>query len=259
MTNDYRKQAREARQQSWRETNCAFKSFSFITYMTVLLVALAQSGCVALTGPTPPKATSGLRKANTNNDTASGTGQLSVNPTSLSFGSVSVGSSSTFAVTLSNSSNSNVIISNVSLAGPGFDASGVPTGLILSPGNNATLNVTFSPASTGSVTGSVTISSDATNSPVAIPLSGSGTQSTAHSVALSWSPSTSTVIGYNVYRSGSSGGPYAKLTPSVNTSTAFTDSSVQAGQTYYYAVTSVGTNNTESSFSNPVSATIPTP
>jgi Cep192 domain 4/Immunoglobulin domain len=184
-------------------------------------------------------------------------GQLTLNPSSLNFGNVNLGSSNSLTVTLSNSSTANITISNVSVAGPGFNASGVPAGLILTPSSTATLKVTFSPAATGSVTGSVTISSDATNPKATITLSGSGTQSVAHSVTLSWTSSTSTVIGYNVYRSTSSAGPYAKLNASVDGSTTFTDSTVDAAQTYYYAVTSVDSANVESGYSTPVSATVP--
>ena len=99
---------------------------------------------------------------------------LSANPASLSFGNINTGASSTLAVTLTNSGNSNVTISNVSISGAGFDPSGVPTGTILAPGQTATLNVTFTPAAPGSVTGNVTVTSDAQNSPTTISLSGVG-------------------------------------------------------------------------------------
>jgi len=99
---------------------------------------------------------------------------LSITPTSLSFGSVNTGASSTLAVTLMNSGSSNVTISNVGISGTGFNASGVPAGTILPPTKTATLNVTFAPASTGSATGSVSISSNATNSPATITLAGTG-------------------------------------------------------------------------------------
>ena len=41
--------------------------------------------------------------------------------------------------------------------------------------------------------------------------------------------------------------------------TTYTDSTVQAGQTYFYVATSVDSNNVESAFSDETSATIPTP
>jgi polyisoprenoid-binding protein YceI len=59
---------------------------------------------------------------------------------SLSFGAINVGSS-TLSARLTNSGNSTVTISNVSMSGPGFAASGVSTGQILSAGQAAALNV----------------------------------------------------------------------------------------------------------------------
>jgi hypothetical protein len=160
-------------------------------------------------------------------------------------------------VTLTNAGNSSVSISSVSISGAGFGASGVPTGLILSPGQTASLNVTFDPAATGSVTGSVTVASSATNSPDKITLSGTGIVALAHSASLSWIASTSSVIGYNCYSSTVSGGPYTKLTAAPVTTTSFTDTTVQSGRTYYYVVTSVNSAGLESVSSSQVSAVIP--
>lgn len=184
---------------------------------------------------------------------------LGASPSSLSFSNVTVGHSSVQGVTLTNSGNSNVTIANVSVTGAGFSTSGMSSGQTLSPGQSGTLSVTFAPTVAGSVTGSATVSSNATNSPATISLSGSAVQPASHSVDLSWDTSTSVVVGYNVYRGTQSGGPYTKLNSSQVSSTQFTDSSVQAGQTYFYVVTAVDSNNVESTDSNQISATIPTP
>jgi fibronectin type 3 domain-containing protein len=118
------------------------------------------------------------------------------------------------------------------------------------------MNVTFAPAASGSVTGGVTITSTASNSPLAISLSGTGIVVT-HSATLSWTASTSIVVGYNVYRGTIAGGPYTKLNSSVNVPTTYIDSSVLSGRTYYYVVTAVDSNNVESIYSNQVTAVIP--
>ena len=183
-------------------------------------------------------------------------GQLISTASSLTFGNVNVGSSSTQSVTLTNSGGSNVSISNVTISGAGFSVNGISTGLILSPAATATMNVVFAPAASGSVTGSVTITSNASNSPLTISFSGTGVVVT-HSATLTWTASTSVVVGYNVYRSSISGGPYTKLNSSLDASTTFTDSSVLSGQTYYYVVTAVDSNNVESVYSNQVTAVIP--
>jgi len=69
----------------------------------------------------------------------------------------------------------------------------------------------------------------------------------------------SPVNGYNVYRSGKSGGPYTKINSPLDLSTIYTDTTVLAGQTYYYVTTAVDSDGTESTYSNEVPAAIPTP
>src|SRR5438874_515380 len=102
------------------------------------------------------------------------TSQLSATPSSLSFGSVNLGGGSSLGVTLTNNGNSNVTISSVSTSGTGYSTSGVSANATLTPGQTATLNVTFAPTAAGSVAGSVAATSNAGNSPTTISLSGSG-------------------------------------------------------------------------------------
>ena len=182
---------------------------------------------------------------------------LNSSVSALNFGSLNLSTASSQVVTLTNAGSSAVTVSNVSITGPGFTAAGVPAGLIMSPGQTATLSVTFSPSSTGGVAGSVTVASNASNSPDEIALSGTGLATANHSVQLSWNPSTSTVIGYNCYSSSVSGGPYAKLTLIPVPATAFMDETVQSGHTYYYVVTAVDSNSNESENSAEAVAIVP--
>ncbi len=188
--------------------------------------------------------------------TVTGTYILNASSASLSFGTVNLSSSSQQSVIFTNAGTANITISNVTMAGAGFNASGLPVGTVLAAGQTVSLAVTFEPAVTGNAAGSVTIASNASNGTKVIALSGTGT-SAMHSVALSWSPSTSGVVGYNVYVSTVSGGSYTKLTSSPVAATDYTDASLQTAQTRYYVVTSVDSNNDESAFSNQVAALIP--
>jgi hypothetical protein len=99
---------------------------------------------------------------------------LGANPTSLSFGNVNIGSSSSLGATLTNNGNSNVTISSVTVTGSGLSASGVTSGTILAPNQSATLTVAFIPTLAQSVSGGVTVVSNATNSPITISLTGTG-------------------------------------------------------------------------------------
>ena len=191
----------------------------------------------------------------------SGTGvaqalQLTPNPSSLNFGNVNVGSSSSQSLALTNTGNSNVTVQSVSTSGPGFSPSGGGFPVTLSAGQSVSVNVVFTPQSGGSANGSVSVTSTASNS-VAVPLSGVGVQAVSHSASLTWNPSTSTISGYNVYRGTQSGGPYNKLTGSLDASTAYTDSTVQSGATYFYVVTAVDSSGNESVNSNEAAAVIP--
>lgn len=196
--------------------------------------------------------------------TVSGTGMaasavLTSSTSSLNFGAVAIGKSSILGVTLTNAGNSNVTISKVTASGTGYTASGVSAGLILTPGQSVTLDETFLPATAGTFSGTVTIASNATNSPANITLSGSGSTSVSHAIDLTWAPSTSTVAGYDVFRSEVSGGPYAKLDSNVVSTTSYSDTSVQAGKTYFYVVAAVSAAGVESTNSIQASATVPTP
>jgi Abnormal spindle-like microcephaly-assoc'd, ASPM-SPD-2-Hydin/Immunoglobulin domain len=191
--------------------------------------------------------------------TVSAAGQLLLNSSasSLSFGSVNVSSSSVQNVTLTNAGKANVTISQVLVAGAGFDSTGGSSGLILAPGQSTTLTSTFAPSSSGVATGKITVSSNASNSPANISLSGTGVASSSHSVVLSWTGGPSGIAGYRTYSSTVSGGPFVRLTAALLSSPSYTDTSVQPGRTYYYVVTAVNSSNQESAYSSEVTAIIP--
>ena len=79
----------------------------------------------------------------------------------------------------------------------------------------------------------------------------------AHSAALIWTASTSTVSGYNVYRGTVNGGPYNLMNSSLVTGLSYMDTAVQSGTSYYYVTTALDSNNVESLNSNQVTAVIP--
>ena len=105
----------------------------------------------------------------------------------------------------------------------------------------------------GSSTGSSSTGASSTAGPPAAVSAG-------HSVTLTWTASTSTgVTGYNVFRSQTTGGPYTQMNTNLIGGTSYVDSSVTAGQSYYYVVTAVGSGSSQSSYSNETSASVPSP
>lgn len=134
--------------------------------LIALAAGLLLSGCSGVS--------SGSQSSN---NQPSGQGSLSVAPASLDFGNVAVGGAKTSTVTLSSSaSNSgNITVSQISVSGADFSiASGPQLPLTLTPGQSANVSVTFSPKAGGSSSGTLSITSDATNSPSSVPLAGIG-------------------------------------------------------------------------------------
>ncbi|MGA2275899.1 MAG: fibronectin type III domain-containing protein [Bryobacteraceae bacterium] len=83
-----------------------------------------------------------------------------------------------------------------------------------------------------------------------------------HSVTLTWgasTPGTYPIAGYNVYRAPSSAPTdYVQInTALVTTTLTYTDGAVSNSATYYYAVKAVDTQNNQSAYSTPATATIP--
>ena len=89
---------------------------------------------------------------------------------------------------------------------------------------------------------------------------GSLASSPSHSVTLTWTASASSgVTGYNIYRSQTNGGPYTQLNSTAISGTSYVDTSVSAGQTYYYVATAAGQGSVQSGYSNQASAMVPSP
>jgi hypothetical protein len=144
------------------------------------------------------------------------------------------------------------------MTGTGFNMQGLSLPLTLAAGEISTVDVTFSPSALGAVTGSISFTSTATNSPTTESLSGQG----VHAVELGLLPSsTDGVIGYNIYRGNAATGPFGtKLNAEPIATLTYTDYTVQGGQTYFYVATAVAWDGvTESPYSNVVSATVPSP
>ena len=190
--------------------------------------------------------------------TGSSAGQLGVAPTTLGFDSVVVGTTKSLNATLS-AAGSSVTVSSATSNSSEFTLSGVSFPFTLAAGQTASLAFTFTPQASGTDTASISFISNASNSPTVESMTGIGVLSPLHSVDLSWSPSTSAVVGYNIYRSGASDGPYAKINSALNAATGYTDNTVQAGVTYYYVTTAVDASGVESVYSNQAQAVVPTP
>jgi hypothetical protein len=182
-------------------------------------------------------------------------GKLTIAPALVNFGDVNVGATGTQALTLS-ASGASVTVSSDASSNSQFVLNGASLPFTIAAGQSKSYNVSFAPKASGTVSGSLSFTSNAGTSQMLESLTGIGAVQ-QHSVNLSWNASTG-VVGYNIYRSTSSNGTYAKINSTVDANTAYTDGAVAAGQTYYYEATGVNSSGQESGRSTPpVQASIP--
>ncbi len=192
----------------------------------------------------------------------SGTGTsttVSLSPSSLSFTNQPISvTSSAQIVTLTNGGSTALSISSLTITGTNaadFAEVANTCGSSVAAGANCSIGVAFTPSTSKSETASLAIADNATGSPQTVSLSGLG----IHNVGLLWTPSSSSgVVGYYVYRGTTSGGENSTpLNSTPISGTTFTDESVTAGSTYYYVVTAVGSDDTQSPASPESSTTVP--
>ncbi|HWO28310.1 MAG TPA: choice-of-anchor D domain-containing protein [Candidatus Acidoferrum sp.] len=101
-------------------------------------------------------------------------GNLAISPSSLSFGTEPVGSSSAAqSILVSNNGAGSITISSVGVSGP-FTVTGGTAPVTLNSGQTMTLKATFSPSAAGAASGNLTINSTDGNSPATVTLSGTG-------------------------------------------------------------------------------------
>src|SRR5277367_1345325 len=169
-----------------------------ITTLAMILAIAGLSRCAGYTSSAKTQASD------------PGAGILSPSVTSVSFGSVAVGTTATQSLSVTNTGLGTVTIASAALTGAGFTVvGGNPAGTI-GVGQSSTIQLQFAPTSAGAINGSLTILSDASNSPLAISITGTGTQA-----GLTIAPSALTFGNVIV---GQTGTQSVKLTNSGNSS-----------------------------------------
>ena len=161
----------------------------------------ASASCTANVAFTPSKsgalsgtwsiASSASSTPLTVNLTGTGAGVVSSTPGSLSFSSTNVGSTSTAqTITLTNNTASSVTLSAAGLSDPtDFSVSSTTCGSTLGASASCAANVVFTPSKSGALSGTWSITSSASSTPLTAALSGTGAISGAVTVSptsLSW-------------------------------------------------------------------------
>jgi hypothetical protein len=164
--------------------------------------------------------------------------------TSSTTASGAVGSAFSYQITATNSPTS-------------YAATGLPAGLAV---NTSTGLISGTPTTSGTSPVAITATNASGTGSATLTL---GIASTSYSVMISWTASSSPdsagyeIIGYNVFRSTTSGGPYTQLNSSLVAGTTYADTTVADGTTYYYVATAVDSSNAQSGYSTQTGAVIP--
>ncbi len=141
----------------------------------VLAVQFAPQTAGQLTGSLAIASNaSTLMVALSGSGTAVPAGTLAANSTTINFAATQVGSTATQNVTLS-VSGASVSVTSAQVSGAGFTVTPPTLPATLSPGQSLVLAVQFAPQTTGQLSGSLVIASNASNSTLMVALSGSGT------------------------------------------------------------------------------------
>jgi hypothetical protein len=189
-----------------------------------------------------------------------GTGSplLTISPSKLNFGNVTVGQSATLSTTLA-ASKGNVTISSDQVTSPEFSIHGLSLPVTILSGHSIQARIRFTPSQSGTGSAKAGYFSNAVVSPVVEQLTGTGVAPAAHSVGLTWQDTDPSVVGYDIYRGQIHGGPYQRINTALEASTNYTDYTVAAGTTYYYVTTAVDGAGKQSAYSNETKAVVPSP
>lgn len=202
----------------------------------LILVALAFTvGCQGF---------SSAKQATTTTTQPAQAGTLALSSSSLNFGTVKVGDKQQMSETLTNTGGASLSISQIAVTGTGFSLSTVSTPITIAPGQSTSFEVTFSPQSAGSASGSVTIASSVSSPSLALVASG-----TLASGQLTATPASlavgNVVVGDSGAASGSlnASGTNVTITAATSNNSRFTISGlslpvvITAGQSAPFTVT----------------------
>jgi hypothetical protein len=150
-------------------------------------------------------------------------GQLTSTPSSKDFGAVNIGSQQIASETLTNTGGTTISITQATVTGTGFSLSGLTVPMTLTAGQSATFTIAFTPQTATAASGSVKITSNASNPTLTIALSGSGIAPQAGQ--LSVTPATLALGNVVVGQSGTASGSLTASGGNVTVTAANTNNS----------------------------------
>src|ERR1700757_1091686 len=107
-------------------------------------------------------------------DSGGGTRTMTVTPSAASFGNVTVKTDASQTIKISNTGTGELKIFSADIAGTGFSLSGLTVPTKLAAGSSMNFNVAFKPMVGGAEKGTLSIKTNAGESPASVNLSGTG-------------------------------------------------------------------------------------
>ncbi len=156
-----------------------------ITIVFTPSAAGPQTGTMTITSNDPDEGTVGVSLSGTG--TTPPAPDIDVDPLTVPFGSVELGSSSASQnVTVTNTGTADLNITGITINDPQFAiTSGNISGQTLAPGASENITIVFTPSATGPQTGTMTITSnDPDEGTVIVPLNGIGSEGTSADLAI---------------------------------------------------------------------------
>ena len=203
-----------------------------------------------------------------------GSGQLSVSPSGFVFGSVGVGSTAQIPATLA-ATGGDVTITGDVITGSGFGLSGLAFPITIPSGRSAAFSVTFTPPSTGSASGAITLNNGTTTlsttnlsgtgagltvSPSSLSFGEilDGTTSASQTLTLNAVGSSVTVTSDNIVQNGGGGSAFSITGLPTLPFTIAAGQSTKANVTFAPAPGSPGTAAGSVTFASSVNSVAPT-
>jgi predicted phage tail protein len=186
------------------------------------------------------------------------TGSITLSTPALSFNGSS-GNVSSQPLTITSTGQNAVTIQKLSFSNSVFSDSSVSLPVTLSRGQSLNVKVSAHPASTAQQ-GALTITSTGNNPTVSLSETATTKKPPSHSVTLTWGAPASgsdSVDSYQISRAVSGSTKYSVVGTATADSTTYTDTSVQAGQTYVYEIRPVDQEGTAGSPSSTITLAIP--
>ena len=158
------RQSADSKTQSQPRTPFRRSLGSALATLAVILTAITLSNCAGYTSAASSGSTSDPL----------GSGVLSASATTLSFGSVAMGSTAVQSVSVTNTGTGAVNITSAAISGSAFTVMSGNGAATLAVGQSATVQVQFAPTSASAASGDLVVTSNASNPTLTIALNGTG-------------------------------------------------------------------------------------